>query len=166
VPNVVGLTSDEAANKIAEAGFVLRQTTSEYSDKIPAEHIMRQTPAAGQQQEPLKPVDIVISLGPNPMKQPETPITEIQPPGEGANVPPESDSKPRERAFNVHVNVPDDVQAPQDVRIIVIDDYGETEVYNETHSPGDEFDQQVRGFGTSVEIKVFVGDQLVEDETY
>ncbi|MEN6372051.1 MAG: protein kinase [Armatimonadota bacterium] len=157
VPSVVGLTIDEAESKINNAGLVVKRLTSEYSDTVPSDHIIRQSPTSGENLEPMKEVNIVLSLGKNPMETDQTTSDDTS----GAN-----DTNSQPRSFLVKVQVPSDATEPQQVRIVVIDDNGENEAYNEYHDPGDSFTQEVTGTGDKIRVKVYVGDELLKDEVH
>ncbi|MEN6520168.1 MAG: protein kinase [Armatimonadota bacterium] len=159
VPSVVGLTMDEAEHKINGAGLVVRRLTSEYSDTVPSDHIIRQSPTSGEQIEPMKEVDIVLSLGQNPMEK-DTTSNETSGDDQTDN------GSVQTRSFLVKVQVPSDATEPQQVRIVVIDDNGENEAYNEYHDPGDSFTQEVTGTGNKIRVKVYVGDNLLKDEVH
>lgn len=165
VPNVVGMSADDARRRIADVGFVAGQTLSEYSDSVVAERVIRQTPLAGQKLEPLSPVDVVVSLGPEPqpIDQPEM-GGEEQPDSTGADISP--GSTPREREFTIDVNIPAAARQAQNVQIKVTDAYGETVAYEDMHQPGDSFSHVIRGFGEDVEIRVYVGSRLVQHVAY
>jgi len=63
VPNLVGLSEEEARLKIADTGFRVGRVDREASDTIAADLVMRQDPNRDVYAEPGSVVDIVISLG-------------------------------------------------------------------------------------------------------
>lgn len=164
VPNIVGLSTAEAERKINSAGLVVRRLTSEYSDTVPAERIIRQSPSFGEKLEPLKSVDIVLSLGKNPLEIEASDYEEGTPDADEIGTAP-ADSA-RTRSFVVRIPVPGDAPEPQQVRIVVIDDDGENEVYNEYHAPGESFTREITGSGDRIRVKVYVGDELLKDEVH
>ncbi len=71
VPNVLGLTQDEAQDALAAAGLVLGTTSQAYDPTVPAGLVAVQNPAAGSTVESGAAVDLVVSLGPQPMAVPD-----------------------------------------------------------------------------------------------
>lgn len=63
VPNVLDQPEENARAALSEAGFVVNEATSEYSDSIASGHVIRQSPAPGAQAFSGDAVTIVISLG-------------------------------------------------------------------------------------------------------
>lgn len=69
IPNVVGLTLEEAQQKAEQAStnevtFTVLEDKSEFSDKIPAGVIMSQDPLAGGKVKRSRQIDVVVSKGP------------------------------------------------------------------------------------------------------
>lgn len=62
VPNVVGLTKDDAESNLSNAGLA-SETVLVESDTVPADCVVRTDPDAGQQIEPSKIVKIFVSKG-------------------------------------------------------------------------------------------------------
>jgi beta-lactam-binding protein with PASTA domain len=62
VPNVVGMNSSDANTAITAAGFVVR-STSTYSETVPKDAVISQSPAAGTAAEKGSDVSIALSLG-------------------------------------------------------------------------------------------------------
>jgi len=163
VPDVVGMSDTEARRKVAEAGFVPGGTLSEYSSAVKAGNVMRQSPPSGQRQEPLKPVDIVVSLGP---EQPPTlpPNGEVEPPYTGTTTPPSGELRKRE--FLVDASIPSNARGPQEVRIEVEDAYGLNTPHEDTHRAGETISKTVVAYGEDVEIRVYIGGRVVRDVVY
>lgn len=164
VPDLSGLRQSEAARRLVDAGFTLGQMSPEYHDSVPVEHVIRQRPVAGQKLEPGKPIDLIVSLGAK--SEEDEPIFDDE---ETTTEPDETvstDSEPKAREFKITASVPSNAQESQVVRIVVLDDYGETEAYNEPHVPGARISRNVRTFGNDVEIKVYVGEKMVKHVIY
>jgi serine/threonine-protein kinase len=72
VPDVVGLNRAEAADLLADLGLALRRADGggRYDDRIPAGHIVRQSPDARTVVKRGSSVDVVLSLGPRRVKVP------------------------------------------------------------------------------------------------
>ncbi|WP_182188682.1 Stk1 family PASTA domain-containing Ser/Thr kinase [Pectinatus frisingensis] len=62
VPDVTGLTKEEAANQLSKAGLKVGDISEEFSDK-PAGTVLRQSPNAGDKLEKGKSVDLIVSKG-------------------------------------------------------------------------------------------------------
>ena len=70
VPNVVGLTVDEAQTRLADAGLVVRIADGRHSTKVPAGSVLTVQPAEGSTLEQGDRVTLVPSLGPRPVPVP------------------------------------------------------------------------------------------------
>lgn len=152
VPDLVGLPESEANATAVREGFTIGKVTEEYSDKIPVNSVISQSPEAGLMRRPNTPISLVISLGPKP----ET-VTPPTVPSLGAS---------NIRRFSVSVEVPENVEGAQEVRIVVNDDRGETTVYQEQREPGDKFNVSISTVGAPARIRMYVGGNLVSDDTY
>lgn len=84
IPDVVGLTPKEAESKLKEAGFDVLPGKDGYSNDVPAGHIFRQAPGAGERYDPKNTVVMIYrSLGPD-TSAPPAPI-EVSPVEVGPN---------------------------------------------------------------------------------
>ena len=63
VPNLVGLTAEDALSRLVEAGLSIGTQTSVNSDTVAAERVCQQSVAAGEYVEKGTTVDIAISIG-------------------------------------------------------------------------------------------------------
>ena len=70
IPNVVGLTEDEAAATLEEAGFEVGQVTEEESDEEEG-LVLEQDPPAGEEARPGTAVNLVVSSGPATVAVPD-----------------------------------------------------------------------------------------------
>jgi beta-lactam-binding protein with PASTA domain len=67
VPNLVGLTEDEALGKIAQTGFFVKDDVMHaYSSTVAAGKVISQGPTPGAQEKKGTKIDLVISDGPSP----------------------------------------------------------------------------------------------------
>ena len=65
VPNILGMSSDEATNALAAAGMTLEVDTGRLQvDDVPPDHIARQDPAAGTHVKRMRTVRVMMSTGP------------------------------------------------------------------------------------------------------
>ncbi|HET9229221.1 MAG TPA: PASTA domain-containing protein [Thermoanaerobaculia bacterium] len=72
VPSVEGLSRGEAATRLADQGLRLRGTENErYSEKVPAGHVVRQTPDARTLVKRGSSVTVSLSKGPQRVEVPE-----------------------------------------------------------------------------------------------
>jgi len=165
VPNVTGMTITQAERRANAAGLVVREQASEYSNTVPLGRIIRQNPASGQKVEPLKTIDVVLSLGKNPLES-DSSLYDDDTPEIGSPEPSSAETDSGTRKFEIRVPVPSDASESQHVRIVIIDDNGENVVYNDYHEPGDVVRRTVSGSGNNIQVKVFIGDELVKEETY
>jgi len=151
-PDVVNAPEELARTEILKTGLTVGIVTQEYNDTTPAGSVAKQDPAPGTKLERGKPVKLVISLGKEPeVPEPTSEETTVGTPEEGGV-----------RSFNVNVTVKNGPD-PQLVRIVVVDDNGENEVYNDYHHPGDRLRQVVTGIGSRIEIRVYVNNTLYRE---
>lgn len=71
VPGIVGLSREAAEQAILASGLVPGTVTMQFSDSVPAGEIIRQSPPLGAPVAPNSPVDLVVSLGPEPLRVPD-----------------------------------------------------------------------------------------------
>jgi beta-lactam-binding protein with PASTA domain len=70
IPNVDNLTEADATRILSDAGFEV-ETTSEYSEEVDEDRVIRTVPAANEEAEPGSVVQIVLSDGPEPVEVPQ-----------------------------------------------------------------------------------------------
>ena len=75
VPNLVSLLQDDAKELITTAGFSLGSVESKYSDTVPADHVISQSPAVGTLVEEGSSIDLIVSLGIEPSAPPTVTFT-------------------------------------------------------------------------------------------
>lgn len=149
VPDVMKLPIEEAKQLITDAGLSAGEVSQEYSKDIPAGSVMGQTPAPGTRQERTQPVNLVYSLGTEPDES--TLTTE------------DYNKTSETRSFDVKFTVPSGKEN-QDVRIVVVDDYGESIAYSDIAHPGDLIERTVEGAGNKITIRIYIDDKLVREE--
>jgi serine/threonine-protein kinase len=73
VPSVVGMSSGDAANTLADQGLTMRgaEASGRYDDKVPAGRVARQTPDPRTLVKRGRPVTVVLSLGPRRVQVPD-----------------------------------------------------------------------------------------------
>lgn len=150
VPDLVGVSRRDATDSIVDAGFSVGKITQQYNDRVPAGDIISQDPFAGDRVSAGSSINIVVSRGPEPEPdKPDEPAT----------------AEPVKRTFNIKINVPEEAQGTQDVVVEVTDEDGTTTKYNQPHQPGENFSVPVSTTGSPVTIRVYVGGELIKDET-
>jgi serine/threonine-protein kinase len=161
VPDLSGMTLDKARRAIRAKNLVVGQVTDQFDETIPKGEVISQDPSAAQQVTKLTSVSIVVSKGPEPVPAPEI-ITPTEVPPTPA---PEEGEKPRDRAFDIDVDVPDDGSTHL-VRITVTDANGEREVVRESHQPGEKLKKTIKAFGRrgEVTIRVYMDEKLFHEE--
>jgi serine/threonine-protein kinase len=71
VPDLTGMTVEEATAALTEAELTLGTTTTAPSDTVESDHIISQSPAANQEVPKDTPVDVVVSTGPGTVVVPD-----------------------------------------------------------------------------------------------
>ncbi|NUL48011.1 PASTA domain-containing protein [Cellulosimicrobium funkei] len=71
VPDVSGLDRRRAETELGEHQLTLGDVTEEYADTVPEGSVLSQSPAAGDALRRDRPVDVVLSAGPEPVTVPE-----------------------------------------------------------------------------------------------
>ncbi|WP_432208269.1 protein kinase domain-containing protein [Citricoccus nitrophenolicus] len=71
VPDVSGLDRSRAESELREHRLTLGDVTTEYSDAVPEGSVLSQSPAPGEALRLGRPVDVVLSDGPEPVTVPE-----------------------------------------------------------------------------------------------
>jgi len=73
VPSVVGMSSGDAANLLADQGLTMRgaEASGRYDDKVPAGRVARQNPDPRTLVKRGRPVTVMLSLGPRRVQVPD-----------------------------------------------------------------------------------------------
>ncbi len=71
VPDVVNMLQVDAENAITGAGLTVGTESEDYSDTVPAGQVISQDPLAGDRVPPDTPVNLVVSMGPEPVTVPD-----------------------------------------------------------------------------------------------
>lgn len=135
IPNLIGLTVEDARQKLAALGCVLADAIpSVPSAEFPAGRIVRQEPGPGTPAREGMVVSVAVSAGPGP--QPRHAKVEVFVPQDGKN----------------HA-----------VRMVVRDLSGEHEAYAGMHGPGDRVERMIQYLGQAT-LLVYVDGKLVRQE--
>lgn len=70
VPNVDGMSQQDAQVTITDSGFILGAITWAFSDTVAAGYVISQAPSEGSFVRPGETIDLVISQGPEPLPMP------------------------------------------------------------------------------------------------
>lgn len=156
LPDLRGLSLSEVRTQLQALGLIEGNLWPEPAARVPPGRIIDQNPPPGHEIEVGSPVDLVYSAS-----------APIDPPGAGPgpssgavrspSLPPE----PRRHRTEVSVYVPDG--SPQEVVIVVIDDFGAREVYRDTVAGGTRFEFPVEARGARARVQVYLGGAMVKD---
>ncbi|MBO8142235.1 MAG: Stk1 family PASTA domain-containing Ser/Thr kinase [Firmicutes bacterium] len=182
VPDFRGRPLAEAEEQLTELGLVLGNAWPEINPLLPPGRVIDQNPPPSTPVEPGTAVDFVYSAGSGaPFEQDGATPPEAEPvPGSGDREPgssgpglpaasPTGEQGPlpdsgRRRTARVDIYVPPG--PPQEVVILVIDDFGLREVYRETVPGGTSFRQYVEGRGDGARVQVYIGGMMEVDEPF
>ncbi|MGQ9497129.1 MAG: Stk1 family PASTA domain-containing Ser/Thr kinase [Desulfotomaculales bacterium] len=135
VPNLVGLTVEDAREKLAAVGCTLADTIpSVPSDEYPEGRVVRQNPAPGTPAREGMVVTVAVSAGPGPAP----------------------------RQVEVKVFIPEDGKS-HTVRMVVRDAAGERDAYTGTHTSGDKITREVEYLGPAT-LLIYLDGKLVRQE--
>ncbi|ADQ14999.1 Stk1 family PASTA domain-containing Ser/Thr kinase [Halanaerobium hydrogeniformans] len=138
MPDLTGLKQQEAFELIRESGLNIGNVRVEESNRFIDGQVISQSVRAGEYLPRGIAVDFVISRGSaNNLEEEDYNLNRI----------------------NVNVTGTDDKQ----VKIVVIDDNGEDEVYNALHQPGENVIRDIWSKGET-EIKIYFDNQLIKTE--
>ncbi|MHC1714088.1 MAG: Stk1 family PASTA domain-containing Ser/Thr kinase [Acidaminococcaceae bacterium] len=136
LPDLVGLSSTSAKNKLNDLGLVLGKVNTVVS-KEPDNTVIEMNPASKEVVNVGTVVDITVA------KNVET-------------------SKPQQSQY-VEFIVPAGSDH-QEIKIVVVDDAGSRVVYNNAHKPGVRLRQQIEGTG-NIKVQFYSNDKLVEERS-
>jgi serine/threonine-protein kinase len=163
VPDVGGASLSKARASIRAKGLVVGEISEEYNETISKGEVISQMPAAGQEVAKLTSVSLIVSKGPEPVAEPEV----VVPPEDMVTPTPAPGEEPRDRSFDVDVEVPRDSKKTSTMlRITVTDANGEREVLRESRRPGERVKVPVDAYGRTgeVAIRVYTDDQLYSEK--
>ena len=196
VPNVVGLTREQAEQTLKEAGLAVGKVVPEYSDKLASNLIIHQDVSFKKRVLHDQPVDLTVSDGPKPDYGTDpnadtgtnsTPPPVNPPPGEGngdngsetrgtdgsaeANTNPNAPDDPGNSVsheFSRYIRVPSDGKGKRKVKIEYIDANGLniTPVADEMHDEGDRIHVTFTYFGKLITLRFYTDDTLSWTKTF
>ena len=136
LPDLIGLSSTSAKNKLNDLGLVLGKVNTVVS-KEPDNTVIEMNPASKEVVNVGTVVDITVSKNVDSTKPQQSQYVEFI-------VPAGSDH--------------------QEIKIVVVDDTGSRIVYNNTHKPGVRLRQQIDGTG-NIRVQFYSNDKLVEERS-
>ncbi len=140
IPALVGLSRQEAEQRITEANFVIGDVTEEETNRFPADLVAKQEPEAGKQVSEGTPINLVVSTG---LKNPNN--LEVQ-------------------SFRVNIRVPGGPYE-QKIQVVVEDSNGRDIIYDKIHHPDDYIlIENVWTVGPA-KIEVYNNDELVSQQS-
>jgi len=156
VPDFRGQMLADVRNSISSLGLTVGNLWQEYSTVYREGQIIEQNPAPGERVEVGWPIDFVYSQGlpQQPVRVPSTPDTDT------AEQPPQD----QWTSLRVQISVPEG--PPQEVVILVIDDFGAREVYRDTHAGGERIERIVQGRGQGAVLQVYIGGRMFENRLF
>lgn len=154
LPNLVGLSLDDARRLLQDLGVALRRVTQVPRSDIPPGQVMEMTPSAGSQILHGDAVTVTIAAAPERGTPPPQPIVTWAP----RPAPP---SNPAQKQALITVVVP---QGPpkQTVKVVVIDQTGNRVAYEHAHAPGDTVNAEATGSGYTI-MQVYIDNRLVQE---
>jgi len=167
VPDLTGLTSQQAGNRLSPMGLMLEVEREDYNEKydegeiysstVPAGSVVRQTPRSGRKAPRKSRVSLVVSLGTDPSSE-EPEEVETTPQVEPDETE-EDDSSPL-RKLRVRFALPEGGQ--RKIQIIVKDETGEWTALDEDREGGEAVETTINATGKRVEIRTYVDGKLVD----
>lgn len=157
VPDFRGRTLDEVRQLLAELSLTEGNLWPEYSDATPPGRIIDQNPAPFEEVEVGSSVDFVYSAQREAEAGRASDDTGRARDGSSAE-----NGRRRERTLSVYV--PDG--PPQEVVVLIIDDFGAREIFREVLPGGSRVQRRVEARGSGARIQVYMGGALVLDTTF
>ena len=150
VPDAREMSVDRARALLRKAGLAPGREKAVFDSKVPIGYVVGQIPDSGEQVAKGMGIDLLVSKGPAP---PPLPPEEV---GVGAG---------GARSTEIEFVVPTGAGL-QEVRVVVHDDGGETQVYSKVHEPGERVGLRVAGKGAEISVKVYLGGELMRERTF
>lgn len=151
LPDFRGEAFENIEERLAQLGLEVGNSWPEYSTIYSKGQIVEQNPAPGTEVQEGWKVDFVYSQGQSqPMAPPHT--------AKGEEIEEESSDWTHEDLWNI-LEVTIDIPSgpPQEIVILVIDDFGAREVYRESHFGGSRVTRNVQGRGKDARLFVYIG---------
>lgn len=152
VPNVSNMPESRARRELEGMGLAVMDSAEERRHPtVPLGHVIATVPPAGARIDRSRPIKLIVSIGLGYAPAPAaTPEPEPQP---------QSDAS--KRTFEVKIDLTD--QPDRRIRIEVEDELGKRIVLDELRSGGQVYTIPVEAQGDSVNIRIYVDNQLVQE---
>jgi serine/threonine-protein kinase len=168
VPKVVGLSREEAEQRLKEAGLTLGAVTTVYSDTVPPNQVLKQNPSYKKRVMHDTPVGISVSDG--PLQETEETEGNTAPGGDvsgsGETVEPNvgspsgSATGDRDRTFERVIAIPRDGRGRRLVRIEYIDSLGSPlPVVDEMYDEGDRIPVSFVYSGETITLRIYYDNE-------
>lgn len=166
VPALTEMTYERAAELAAQAGLIVKKS-QKFSDDVPKDNVIEQSPAATELVSPGATVRLTVSKGPEPAPPPPAPDTFYSgtgaPPSDVPGTPVAPTGRPR--SFKVSFQIPSTgYEDPVEVQLVVIDDRGENTIADEQHHLSEVVTKQVDTVGDRVRLRVYLDNKLYSEE--
>lgn len=176
VPNLVGMTREDAEQKLVAVGLKVGRISPQYDKKVPANNVISQDVTYKKRVFHDTPVDLVVSDGPKPEDGlPPDP----DPNGSGDDNPPSNDSPStavtnggdpnaeQSHSYDRSITLVKDGQGQRRVRVEYKDAQGEhPAVVDETHNEGDVIPLKFDYFGKTITLRIYYNDIKVKEVTF
>jgi hypothetical protein len=178
VPNLVGMTREEAEQKLVAAGLKVGKISPQYDKKVPANNVVSQDVTYKKRVFHDTPVDMVISDGPKP--EDDAPAPPVLPgddassgaagndapstAGDNTNADPEATLA---HTYDRSVTLVKDGQGARRVRVEYKDAQGEhPPVVDETHNEGDTIPLKFDYYGKKITLRIYYDEKLVKELSF
>lgn len=151
VPDVRNMPESKARRELENLGLAVMDAVEERTDpNVPLGYVIDTVPPAGTRIERSRPIKLIVSVGS----------------GYDASLPPTPEPEPPtppapKRTFEVKIDLTN--QPDRRIRIEVEDELGKRTVLDELRTGGQVYVIPVEAQGSSVKIRVYVDDQLVQE---
>ncbi len=163
-PGVIAMSEGKAREVMENAGFAVRNVTTEFSSSVPAGDVIRQTPKPGMRVDRDKMVaDLTVSGGPDTsIVGPSTDTNEPTSDQLNSTTEPQPSPSAKERKFTIRFVVPPG--SSREVEIKVKDDNGQWTALDELHEGGDKVSATISATGKNVEIVTYLDGKEVDKQ--
>ncbi len=185
VPNVVGMTKEDAEQKLTDTGLTVGSIMLRNSDTVPANSVIEQNVSFKKRVQHGQPVDLVISDGPKldgggdtsppdsnttpPNTDGTTPDTSTNGTGNtqtGQNPAPNPDDE-TQSTFDRNITIPFDHLGQRDVEISYSDSHvTDAPVISEPHNEGDHIQVRFLYYGKTITLTVKYDNKTVWHKTF
>ena len=173
VPSLVGLTQEEAEEKLKQIGLKVGAVKSENSDKVEFGRIIRQNSAKRVQHD--SDINIVLSDGSEikttevttPEPNPDTSILGSPPSNPDSSKPTvESTSSEETHTYSGRVVVRPDKHGSRQVRVEYTDSIGDHTVIDESYNENDKIPISFTYFGRKIKVRIYYDNVLQQEFNY